>query len=192
MRNLILLPLLVLSFACYSQSVGLGLKAGANISNFSNADFGDLKSKALFSFHGGAYLNIGLGNIYIQPELLVSTIGAKLDSATGSDKLKLTYLSVPVMVKYKGASAVYFEIGPQFSFKLSEDLGNQSINNFAKDLDLSAAAGIGLQSKAGLGIGARYLVGLSKVGDFDAGNFDPDFKNSVLQISIIIAISTKK
>jgi hypothetical protein len=41
----------------------------------------------------------------------------------------------------------------------------------------------------GLGIGARYTAGISKVGDFDASQGqNPDFKNGVIQISLFYTL----
>lgn len=82
----------------------------------------------------------------------------------------------------------YIEAGPQFGFKVSEDIPEGSnIEDFAKSSDVAACFGLGFHSSIGLGIGARYNVGLSKVGDFEqaaAAGFDPDFKMGVLQISL--------
>src|SRR5690606_24268709 len=131
---------------------------------------------ALIGFHAGGYLNFALGGFSVQPELLVSTAGAKFENAGESENYKLTYITVPVMARFKSAGGFYVEAGPQVGFKISEDVGNETINDFAKGLDLSLGAGLGFQAGS-LGIGARYLAGLSKVGDFDAGDIDPDFKN---------------
>ncbi|RYY52152.1 MAG: PorT family protein, partial [Chitinophagaceae bacterium] len=95
----------------------------------------------------------------------------------------LTYLTVPVMAKFTAPGGFYFELGPQVGFKLGEDYGDQTFDDFANDLDLSAGAGIGFKLGP-VGIGGRYLVGLSKVGDFDTGTTDPDFKNSVIQVGV--------
>lgn len=172
--------------------VSLGLKAGANITNFTGGDFDAVKKKSIVGFHGGGYLNFAFGALSLQPEVLVSTQGARIDSVSGSYDWKVTYLTVPVMLKYRSTGGFYLEAGPQFGFKLNEDVKNETIDAFAKNLDLSAGAGIGFQTKGGFGIGGRYLVGLSKVGDFDAsgsGGIDPDFKNSVIQLSIFFKLS---
>jgi hypothetical protein len=68
--------------------------------------------------------------------------------------------------------------------RTSENIGNTQIGEFAKSLDLSAAGGLGYQSKSGFGFGVRYVAGLSKVGDFQISDTKPDFKNSVMQASI--------
>ena len=144
----------------------------------------------MVGFHGGGFLSFSLGAISLQPEFLISTQGARIDSVNGSYDWKVTYAAVPVMFKYRSAGGFYLEAGPQFSFKLSDNVENQTIDDFANDLDLSAGAGLGLQTKGGLGIGARYLVGISKVGDFDISErngIDPDFKNSVFQVGLSCA-----
>ena len=88
------------------------------------------------------------------------------------------------MLQYETPGGFYLEAGPQVGFKVNEDVPNSTIEDFAKSTDFSLAGGLGYHSKIGLGIGGRYTVGISKVGDFDAGTIDPDFKNGVIQISL--------
>ena len=181
--------LLFITTVSMAQSVTAGIKAGANISNFNGGNFDAVKKKAIVGFHGGGFLNFSFGGLSLQPELLVSTQGARIDSANKSYDWKITYATVTVMLRFGTGSGFFFELGPQVGFKLSESVTDESIDDFAKGLDLSAAAGLGLQTKGGLGIGARYLVGLSKVGDFDPSeNIDPDFKNSVIQVGAFIRL----
>jgi hypothetical protein len=79
---------------------------------------------------------------------------------------------------------LYLEAGPQFSGLAKEDTDNLPVDKFAKKLDLGAVAGIGFQSSKGLGIGARYIAGLSSVDDFQLSNVKTDFQSSVIQASI--------
>lgn len=189
MRKMILALALLIGTASFAQNFSAGIKAGANFSNFTGGDFDAVKKKAIVGFHGGGFLNFAFGALSLQPEVLVSTQGARIDSANKSYDWKLTYVTVPVLLKYRTASGFYLEAGPQVGFKLSESVTDEAIDDFAKGLDLSAAAGLGFQTKGGLGIGARYLVGLSKVGDFDPSeNIDPDFKNSVIQVGAFITL----
>lgn len=191
MKKILLVATLFISTVSLAQ-VQFGIKAGANISNFMGGDFDAVKKKALVGFHGGAYLNFALGDLSLQPELLVSTQGARIDSVSGSYDWKVTYINVPVVLQYRFDAGFFLELGPQFGFKISDNIENQTIENFAKNLDLSAAGGLGFRSKGGFGIGARYTVGLSKVGDFEpSSNIDPDFKNAVIQISAYIPLTKK-
>lgn len=187
MKKVFVAALLLTGIAGYSQNLTGGLKAGVNVSNFTGGDFSAVDKKALIGFHAGGFLNIGFGAFSIQPEALVSTQGAKVNDVSGDYDWKLTYITVPIMAKLRMGSGFYLEAGPQFGFKIDENTGNQTINDFAKGLDLSIGAGLGFQSAGGFGIGARYMAGLSKVGDFSGSNIDPDFKNSVIQAGIFYA-----
>lgn len=194
-KTLIVLFVSFSAATVFAQNFTGGLKAGANITNFTGGNFDAVKKKAIVGFHGGGFLNFSIGALSLQPELLISTQGARIDSVSGSYDWKVTYASMPVMLRYRSQGGFYIEAGPQFSFKLSEDVKNETIEDFAKGLDLSAGAGIGFQTKGGFGIGGRYLVGLSKVGDFkpsESGGIDPDFKNSVIQVGIFFALGDGK
>jgi hypothetical protein len=184
----ILLFFLVSVSLLNAQRTSWGIKAGANITNFSGDNFENVEKKALVGFHGGIFVSIRLGQIYLQPEVFVSTAGAKFENADSS--FKLIYLSIPVILKYRTAIGLYFEVGPQVGFKLSENVSNQTVANLAKNLDFSGVGGIGLQTKKGLGIYGRYVAGLSKVGDFaETQTVDPDFKNSIIQVGVTIPLN---
>jgi hypothetical protein len=183
MKKMIILPAMLVATIAYSQ-MSLGLKAGVNISNFTGGDFGTVEKEALVGFHGGGLVHIRLGHLVLQPELLFSSQGAKLKEAGQESNFKISYLNIPVMLQYETDGGFYVEAGPQGGFKLSENVPDSTIGDFAKSSDLSFGVGLGYHSKIGLGIGGRYLVGISKIGDFDSGNIDPDFKNSVIQFSI--------
>ncbi|MEO8404535.1 MAG: porin family protein [Chitinophagaceae bacterium] len=192
MKKIIVIAFVLSSTLSFAQ-VQFGIKAGANISNFNGGDFDAVKKKALVGFHGGVYLNFPLANLSIQPEAMISTQGAKIDSVSGSYNWKVTYVTVPVVLQYRFNSGFFLEAGPQVAFKISEDIENKTISNFAKDLDLAAVGGLGFKSKGGLGLGARYSAGISKVGDFKStSGIDPDFKNGVIQVSLYIPLSGKK
>ncbi|WP_149242855.1 porin family protein [Dyadobacter sp. 32] len=187
MKKLFFTVLMVtLSTFAMAQTFSFGPKAGINISNYSG---GDINSDAKVGYHIGGLLNFGFGEIFsIQPEVLFSTQGAKVENAGSKTNYKINYLNVPVMLKFRIANGFYIEGGPQAGFRLSENIPDQTINDFAKQLDLSAGAGLGYQSDAGIGIGLRYMAGLSKVGDFSGRDISPDFKNSVVQASLFWVI----
>jgi hypothetical protein len=186
-RILLIITMTVLSTAAFSQTVSIGPKVGLNISNYTG---GNIESDALVGFHLGGILNLGIGKTFsLQPEVLFSTQGAKVKSNAQAKDFKTTYVAVPVMAKFRSAGGLYFEVGPQVSFRTSEDIPDQTIDQFSKNLDISAGVGVGYQAGFGLGLGARYLAGISKVGDFNkTAALNPDFKNSVIQVSLFFAI----
>lgn len=187
MKKLLFICLVLATTNCFSQSLlkrlSFGLKAGANYSNYTNADFA---TEALVGFHAGALVNFRItDNFSIQEEFLFSSQGAKMkNDLFGKDNLNVYYLSVPFLIRYKTSFGLYFEAGPQTGFRIKEDTKGASFGNFAKRLDLAAAGGIGYQTKSGFGIGARYIAGLSKVGDFDIANIKTDFRTNMVQASL--------
>lgn len=162
-----------------------GLKGGVNISNFTGGDFPNIEKSAYVAFHAGGLLRIKFDNLVLQPELLFSSQGAKLDDGTTEADYKVSYVNVPIMLQWQFNGGFYVEAGPQAGFKVSEDIPDSSIDEFAKSTDFSVGVGLGFYSKKSLGIGGRYVVGISKVGDFDSANIDPDFKNGVVQFSLM-------
>lgn len=191
MKKIIILPLLLLAVMGYSQ-ISLGIKAGVNISNFAGGDFKNIDKTALVGFHGGGFLHVAMGHLIIQPEFLFSSQGAKLKSENEESDFRLSYLNIPVMVQWETDGGFYIEAGPQAGFKISENVPDTTIGDFAKGGDFSIGMGLGYHGKSGLGIGGRYTVGISKIGDFDSNNINPDFKNSVIQFSIFFTLFGKK
>lgn len=185
MKKLIVAACLLMSATSFAQTFQLGIKGGVNISNFTGGNFENLDKKSLVGFHAGGFLSFFFGdNLALQPEVLFSSQGAKLEDAGDKQNLKVSYINVPVLLKYRFNGGFYLEAGPQIGFKVSEDIDDMPVEDFAKSTDLSVAGGLGFHSSSGLGIGARYTAGLSKVGDFNAGDIDPDFKNGVIQVSL--------
>jgi Outer membrane protein beta-barrel domain len=193
MKKLLVISLVLLSGSAYSQGLlgrlSFGLKAGTNYSNFTNANF---STSGLLGYHAGAIINFKLiAGLSFQEEFLFSTQGAKVQtdqfsqfSQFNQDNLKIYYMTVPLLLKYRTPWGIYVEGGGQVGFRIKEDVGNQSVTNFAKKMDLAGVGGLGYQMKCGLGFGARYVAGISKVGDFNSSSISPDFKNAVVQGSV--------
>ena len=191
MKVFVLAMSLLLNTIVFAQSFQPGVKAGVNISNFTGGDFNTVKNKSLVGFHAGGLLRFKFGNLALQPEIVFSSQGAKLESAGDEENYKISYLNIPVLLQFETDGGVYFEAGPQVGFKLREDIPESTIEDFAKSTDLSVAVGLGYHSKMGLGIDGRYNIGISKLGDFDADNIDPDFKNGVIQFSLFYTLFNK-
>ena len=193
MKTLLFASLLLASTSVVAQGFQLGVKAGANFSNFSGASNADeLENSTLVGFHAGASFAFLLGDHFaLQPEVLFSTQGAKLKSAGTERDYKVSYINLPVLAKYRFTGGFYIEAGPQVGFKVSDEVKDTPIEDFAEDLDLSVAAGLGYHSPIGLGFGGRYSASLSKVGDF---NFPakPDYRNSNIQVFLFYTFFNNK
>lgn len=184
MKKVIFLSLLLVVGVVNAQ-LQFGLKGGVNISNFTGGDFNNIEKSSYVAFHAGGLVRIKFDHLVLQPELLFSSQGAKLDDGTTEANYKVSYVNVPIMLQWQFKGGFYVEAGPQAGFKVSEDIPNSTIDEFAKSTDVSIALGLGFLKNKGLGIGGRYTVGVSNVGDFDSANIDPDFKNGVIQFSIL-------
>jgi hypothetical protein len=170
-------------FKKLSKKLEFGLKAGGNYSNFDKANF---STDYLAGFYAGATVAYKItDNFLIQEEFLYSQQGAKIkDGALGAQDLKLSYMTVPFLLKYRTNSGFYVEAGAQVGVKLKEEVSGYSGTDFAKKIDGSAVGGIGYQSKMGLGIGVRYVYGISEVGNFTSTAINNDFKNTNIQASL--------
>ncbi|MBC8032915.1 MAG: PorT family protein [Chitinophagaceae bacterium] len=192
MKKIMFLIMLVSPAVLMAQGFQLGVKGGVNVSNYTG---GNLDTKSLIGFHVGGLMSFKLGNnVALQPEVLFSSQGAKYEQADQEENLTVSYINLPVLLKLKTNSGFFIEAGPQVGFKVGEDadVPNQTIENFANDLDLSVAGGLGYHSRSGFGISGRYIAGLSKVGDFNGNSIDPDFRNSVLQFSVFYTLFNNK
>jgi len=156
------------------------------VSKLNGLDNAVFETKALVGFHVGGYATFNLGrNFAIQPELVYSTQGAKVENATNEENLNLNYFNIPLIVKFLTNSGFYAEAGPQFGFQV----GSFDTDNFettVENSDLSVGLGLGFQpTKSAFGIGARYNIGLGKAGEFETGNSNNvEYKNGVFQLSL--------
>ncbi len=174
---------LFLTSSLFAQ-ISVGAKGGLNVSNLSGLNEADYETKALVGFHVGGYVTFNLGrNFALQPELLYSTQGAKLENAT--EDLKLNYFNIPVVVKFLTNNGFYVEAGPQLGFQVGS-VDNTDLADDVKNSDFSMVGGIGFQpTKSAFGIGARYNVGLGTAGEVNQGSLDgADYKNGVFQLSL--------
>lgn len=165
-----------------AQELDLGLKAGANFSNFSDTKDADMSSKTGFQF--GAFAAIRLGNIGIQPELLYSQQGAKFDR----EKIDLNYVNVPVVLKYYIINGLNLQVGPQFGFIVDDNVGkvfgeiDESVK--ANDFYLSGLVGVGLDLPFGIRLDGRYNFGIDKALKSNSALGDPSVKNSVFTLAV--------
>lgn len=187
MKNLFLLCIVLVSSSVFSQSIfdrlHFGVKAGGNYSDFSNANF---DTEGLPGFHAGAIIAFDINEKWsVQEDFLFSTQGAKIKGGFSDGKdLKLSYISVPIVLKYKTSFGLYFEAGPQVGILASEDFKELTNDDFAEKIDTGMVGGIGYQFPNGLGIGARYYYGLTDISKIKSTTINTDFQNNMSQVSL--------
>lgn len=162
---------LFLSVAAFSQSssshstspVQFGIKAGVNVAKMVQS--GPEPYDHRVNFHVGGLAHIHLSSAFaLQPEVVYSRQGAEYSA--GKDKFD--YINVPVLAQYM-RKGFRIETGPQAGFLVSAKLKNRS-NNMETDLkssletfDFSWAFGLGYLTRSGLGVDARYNLGISDI-----------------------------
>jgi hypothetical protein len=171
-------------FSAFSQGLSVGIKAGLNIADQKYTSGLILDTKALLGFHAGAYATVMLNkNIGIQPEVLYSTQGAKLEFL-GSASHKFNYINVPVLFRYNVNKLLSFHAGPQIGFLASAKLKNgdnsQDIKSSYKGADFSLAVGGIVDLPMKLSLTARYAFGLTNLYTYDS----PKIKSCNIQISV--------
>ncbi|MFY7965058.1 MAG: porin family protein [Chitinophagaceae bacterium] len=167
-----------------AQNFAIGLKAGANLSKISGSSFSD---EYKLSYHAGAFMSLDFNKkIGIQPEVLLSQAQAQTVSSgvilpSGSQNYKLSYLSIPLLLRYKFSKVIILNVGPQYSILLNKD-DNAITNgqNAFKDGDFAMVAGLQLDFKY-LRFYGRYNIGLNDINDLSSSE---KWKNEQIQLGL--------
>ena len=170
----------------------LGIKGGANITKVDGKSF---KNEFRYGYNVGAFAEIGLGKRFaFEPEVLFNQYSSTLDSSyksiyenvisSGQSKVKLNYLSIPLLLDYKVIGPLHIQAGPQFAVLMSQDKNflQNGADAFKKG-DFAMVAGVKLKL-ANLRLTGRYLIGLNDIKDI---NVQDKWKNQVIQLSAGIA-----
>ncbi len=167
---------LFIGTTAFSQEIDLGIKAGANFSNITDASGLSNKTGFQAGIFGGIKFTDKVG---IQADVLYSQQGAEFDSG----KFDVNYVNIPVVLKYYLVQGLNIQAGPQFGFVLDDDIyedtfGTNSIEANAEKSDVSAVVGAGYDFPFGIRVDARYNFGLTKVVE------GSDSKNSVFSVAL--------
>lgn len=203
MKKIIFTAAAVFAFAfTNAQDVKFGLKGGLNLSNWTGDTEGvDLKARVGFS--AGAFTLIKLSEkVSLQPEVVYSTQGSKIDNFTanvggtdytGDINLNLSYINVPVMFKYYVAEKFNLEVGPQIGFLTSakavtklngyNQTDTQDVKDNFETVDFGVNFGAGFDFDAHFSAGIRYNAGLANISKTEPGD-DSKMHNSVLSLSL--------
>lgn len=166
---------LFIGTTAFSQEIDLGVKAGANFANISDVD--DLSSKT--GFQAGIFAGINFTDkVGIQADLLYSQQGAEFDAG----EFDLSYVNVPVVLKYYLVQGLNVQAGPQFGFIVDDKISLDVFGDIAdaEKADVSGIVGAGYDFPFGVRVDARYNFGFTDVSkDVDGKN-----KNSVISIAL--------
>lgn len=181
MKKILVMAVMMLSsVAMFAQTEAGKLtvqpKVGMNIANLTDLD----GSKNLIGLAAGAELEYGLTDMLsLSAGAMFSMQGAKVDEA----KVKLNYLTVPVLANVYVAPGLAVKLGLQPAFKLSAKVSggegdiavDYDIKDAVKSFDLSVPVGLSYEI-SNVVLDARYNWGITKA--------DNVCKNSVFQITL--------
>ena len=195
MKKICLVFFAVMSGVFAGAQVQFGVKAGLNLTTLTYSGPASTNPAWKTSFNAGLVVSVPLSSsLYLQPELMYSGQGYEKAVASQSGIYELGYLNVPVLFRYQHASGFFAVTGPQIGFLLgaNADIGghNTDIKDQFQTTDFSWAFGLGYKfSKTGLGIDARYNIGLTNVAKDSP---DETFKNSVFQFGLFYMLNFNK
>ncbi|MBN8853047.1 MAG: PorT family protein [Sphingobacteriales bacterium] len=211
----------LLTLTTHAQNVQFGVKAGLGFAELMTSgrpttivdgNTQTMRYYPITTFTGGAFASVLFGKKWsLQPEVVYSLQGAtgrpEQDYyVTATEDYRLSYLNVPVLVKYKLPQAFFVETGPQVGLLLSGKINETlvgSVNSVHYDIkrqlkstDLSWAVGLGYCSPFNLGFDARYNLGLENVNQATSGSSTAPIpagtlKNSMFQLGVFYIFGKK-
>lgn len=192
MKKIILTAIAVAAFSfANAQQTRFGVKGGLNLSTVVGGDVDD--TKTLVGFHVGGFAEINIvEKFFIQPELLFSAQGTKVDGGFGGDvDFKLNYLNIPVLAKYYIVDNKFsVEAGPQLGVLLSAKAEDEDIKDVTRSVDFGFNIGAGYNFTDNLAVGLRYTIGLSPLTDEDVDSTD-DYYDSAKNSNLALSLSYK-
>lgn len=160
-----------------AAQVHAGVQGGiafSNLSNLRNAvDFGgpvDLNART--GVIVGPFLRFAINdNVAVQTEALFAARGATATDGTNELRIKLSYVDIPIVARYRPAedTPFYVLVGPSVNFNVSAKAVDVVPAESELDIDIKTAE-VALVFGAGVSIHryfveGRYLAGLTDISD---------------------------
>jgi hypothetical protein len=181
---------LCFGFIGFAQRATFGLKGGVNLATFGGTNNDAYSNKV--GYNVGFQLHLHMApSIAVQPELVYSNQGAKYTVTGTEHSLHLNYLNVPVLLQYMAGGGFRLQTGPQVGFltSVNDAVDGNSTNIFDKNdfkkTDFAWSFGLGYATAGGIGIDARYNLGLSNINNTGLSN---NLKNNVAQVGIFVEL----
>lgn len=167
-----------------AQNAQFGIKAGVNVASLHSNTIYNMDPRT--SIYAGGLVHIHLNKYFaVQPELLYSCQGTSQMTDGGKITWRLNYVNLPVLLQYMFDNGFRLQTGPQLGLLASarEKLNGviSNVQNYYTTADLSWSFGAGYLTPSGLGIDARYNVGISNINN--TGGHD-ELQNRVFQVGL--------
>ena len=179
---------LICSMLLMAQGFGIGIKGGVNIASQNVSGLGDPETSSEIGFHGGVFFTFMFTEkIGVQPEILYSFQSNTIDFSSQEYEEKLGYITLPILFRYNINDIISLHTGPQIGFLISAEgtdyLGDSYDPKEAyKSSDIGFALGAEVDLPIKLGIGARYIAGLTDIVKEGESWDGYEIKNGVIQV----------
>jgi opacity protein-like surface antigen len=153
----------------WSDKFQLGVKGGVNVSTVTGDGFTDPDHRT--SFYGGLLAEAPITETFsLQPEVFYSRQGYDLnENNDGADaEYQLDYIQVPVLLKVYLVDGLNIQAGPQFGFKVNEDINFPEADDdietdVVRDFDFQLTSGLEYKFAESFFVQARYTYGFSEL-----------------------------
>lgn len=169
---------------------GAGVKAGINYATqFTESNASGVKFQSIIGIHAGAYVNYFLLDyVAVQAELLFSDKGSKWQNAFYDARYDLTYIDLPLLIKFQPVPLFNIHAGTQLSYLLmasQKDYGTgQKTNvrgNYYK-FDPAVVVGVEANLPNRINLTVRYILGLTTA--TTGAPYTEIWKNKSFQVSL--------
>ena len=129
--KLAIMAMALLTMQAASAQFRLGAKAGANLVKVDGKSFND---EFRYGYHLGGFAEIFLTadkKLSLQPEVLFNQYSTTLDSnfksiyedviTSEQSRVKLNYLTIPILLNYRLLGPIYLQAGPAFSVLMDQN-----------------------------------------------------------------------
>ena len=198
MKRIILLVLAgMIMGTAYSQdaeqgrwAISGGILGAANFNKLKitsgNTDNIEFERKTGWS--AGAWVNFPIGDMFsIEPQLMYSRIPYLTSSTTPLllNDGKISYISVPLMLKFHAGEKIAITAGPQLDFLGSvDDNDNLAVDEDFNSTNFSLFGGLEVFPRGKVTIFGRYVHGLSNLDGRENHTSNMEYKNSNIQVGL--------
>lgn len=160
MKTLLVTSIIFLFTLVVNAQIPLGFKAGINVNNIYEEHNGKrAPAEAALSFQAGLFTKIKIiEKLSCVPEVMYIQ---KQASFTGSDddRIKLSYMEIPILISYKPVNFMAIEAGPSVGF----NVGSNTTHKAFQKTDGGILGGVQFYFTKKLSFSSRYYYGLTLI-----------------------------
>jgi hypothetical protein len=154
--------------ASAQKKIQFGFKGGVNLTSAYDENLvPDEKVSAVLAYHFGGLAHIHLASKWaVQPEVVYSKEGGRVEHPSYNATTETKYINVPVLAQYFAGGGLRIQTGPQLGFLVdhkADKNGVETTKDDVKSTNFSWAFGLGYKTNSGFGIDGRFNLGLTNL-----------------------------